>query len=452
MRGLIIKSGGGLISSVPIDIVRAISKERRTIRVILAEEPLASDSRGANDVLNPANWDVFITTPIQGSNQFEPVWAYNPVTVLNVNSVRGESVHFDIQVDEDFPFQQEYNVRMSGDVARASSPLSSSSSLASSPAAFGSFDPACRQSSVPDIYKWFGSAVRTFDTSLDAKKLSSIMQDIYDQTKSLIDCFEDLIDIYKMPIQFLESKMEWLGNPFWSFTSSMTDRQKRLVALNLVKIYRGKGTLQGIRDAIESILGVTLLTFKIYNLDVWELGDNAIEPLTHDGEVYQLGHDIYDPTGTIVGYPLLPINETCRPDEEFLGNAILGSGTPDFYHSIITSTTEKYPVSHVAMIGKTHIGTTSTPAYPLEPSADIDESTLGNEDGRRGYYSYSIFVQGTYDSSQVLALREQISTIAQYMQPANAHLESVMFENDCIPEQPLVLGVHSLDFDWELWE
>ena len=95
-----------------------------------------------------------------------------------------------------------------------------------------------------------------------------------EQMKSLIDCFPEQFDPLYCREDFLDSRLRSLGNPFSLFTSEMSLIEKRRVALQLIDIYRLKGTTAGIKSACEKILGVSPIEVMSWNENTWRIGES----------------------------------------------------------------------------------------------------------------------------------------------------------------------------------
>lgn len=424
----------------PFGLLDARSDKRRTIRVTFTEPPLARNVAVSDDALNPSNWTVYPTAPTSDDKV-----AYTTVEVTKIHRVKGNTLQLDIEVDLDFSFGVIYNVEMSSAISPANSPigLSGNGNLV---LPFDGFDPACRNKSVPNVFTWFGAAVRRMDYSGDAEKVCAVIQDLFEQIKSLIDCMDDQIDPLYCTEEFLDSRLRSLGNPFTNFTNGMTLSGKRRVAMKLVEIYRYKGTVYGIQLAIREILGFSGLYVNPLPENEWALQNETSELAADvDGEIFFLGQDIYDPTGSISGYPVFPIDEHWVPYHVYVGNCALGAGHPERFQAILSGEDGDDNDDHHAIVfGSWSLRGDSVPALPFEPDPGFDENTIVPEPHARESNEYCISSLETLTAEQVLHIR----TVAEYMQPANSRLIEV--RQPPAEYDPVVLGESYLNFDFEL--
>lgn len=450
---------GGISPESGFDIVRAVSFERRKVRVYFSNQPKAVFDRGADDALNPASWAITPRQdlPLLGSKN--P--AYTTVEVTKASTVVGEPLAIDVHVDDDFSFDVQYQVSISASVVSADN-IGGWTSTGELTAVFEPYDPPCRQKPVVRIFDWFGNAAKKYDFSGDTGLFMSILQDIFEQVKSLIDCFPEQYDPLYCHEDFLDSRMRSLGNPFEFFTSEMTVKEKRRVALQLIDIYRLKGTREGIKTAVQNILGITDVEVISFNEMAWRIGESHEQlAIPFDGQLPEgevntpfLGGGLYVPTGGPPGYPTSPIDPYRPENFQHTGTTFLGGG-PVYNQAVLGGGDLTDDTKNVARVGRWNLAGPGDVQYPLDPAEVYrndptltQDSDYGvtEEPGRRGLYSYYIALPVGFEPTTLE--RQRIETIAKYMQPSQMHLTEIKAGSS--EYNPMVLGTSLLGIDWFL--
>ena len=454
--GEVISSGIAAEFSFGID--RVVCLERRKVRVIFTVQPKALFAGGSDDALNLSNWTI-VPRPDSVFPEGNP--AYTTVVVTGASIVREDPLAIDVSVDLDFSFDLLYEITINAAVISAEN-VGGWSLDGVKTALFVPYDPSCRQKPVASVFSWFGRAAKKYDFSGDTELFMGLLQDLLEQTKSLIDCFPEQFDALYCREDFLDSRMRSLGNPFEFFTSEMTVNEKRRVALQLIDIYRLKGTSAGIQVAIQNILGISGVMVLSWNENTWRIGESfeqlgiPFDGVLPNGVVQEpfLGGGLYVPTGGPPGYPTEPIDPVAPDNFQYTGTAFLGS-EPLYTQAYLSG---GYPVEDskkIAKIGQWHLAASNNVPYAINPAfhfmADPSAETEADigitvEPGRAALYAYRIILPSTFTPTAVDLQR--VITLAKYMQPANMHLNAIGGESGAY--DPLVLGVSWLGVDWIL--
>lgn len=432
---------------VPFEIVSARSDERRTVRVTFSDTPKVGNSSLSDDATNPDNWSIqpWLATYVPGEFDYEK--AYTTVEIERINIVDGDPYSIDIVVDVDFTFGIDYTLLNIGNISRSNETDGWTNNYISA-IVFRGYDPGCRLRTVPNIWDWFGDGAKALDQHGDGEKLTQIWQDVFEQMKSLIDCMREIFDPRYCPREFLLSRMEALGNPFYDLIRGMTTTELRRVALQLVPVYKSKGTTRGMKLAIQEILGLTVYV-NFFNENTWTLhgtGKTFTNEVT--GNNFFLGGGRYVPDESVYGagnYPTYPLDEHYTPNEQYTGTCMLGPGLPQYIHAILGDDVETRDKTHTARLdGQWHLSDSSVPAMPLQPDLNVDESTIVQEPFRRGYHSFRIVAEQALTAEE----RRRIAILANYMKPAQTHLFEIRETPDTY--NPMVLDQSALDQDWIL--
>lgn len=448
-------------------LVNAVSFERKKVRVYFSDAPKAIYEKGADDALNPANWQVL---PVVGSIPEGGNLSYTTLEVSKARIVPNEPLAVDVFVDDDFSFDLLYEVIVSASVVSASN-IGGWSIAGNRSAQFTPYDPACRQKPVARVFPWFGKAAKKYDVQGDTEKFVSLLQDLLEQVKVLIDCFPEQFDPLYCQEDFLDSRMRSLGNPFEFITSEMTVVEKRRVALQLIAIYRLKGTTPGIKFALQNILGVQGVEVLSWNENTWRIGETFVQlgipfdGVLPNGTVNEpfLGGGLFVPSGGSPGYPTTPIDPNDPENYQYTGTMFLG-GSPIYNQAYLGSGLAFDDTKRVAVIGKwnledgpnaPYIGLPPNPPYALNPALQYVANPTAENDGdigvtvendRRGLHAYRIALPSGFAPS-ILELR-RITAICKYMQPANMHLIGIGADN--VEYDPVYLGISLLGYDWVL--
>lgn len=437
----IIKAGGG-IPLVLFEIASVRSDSRKTVTVTFTDKPKAEDRTAARDALNTSNWNIAPITPNIGEIEYLKAWV--TVNIQSISPVKDDPYSIDITVDVDFTFGITYQISMVGaGLDRADNPAQWLFQQWTAQQFLG-FDPACRATPMPNVFDWFGRGARALDTEQDGERFAAIVQDMFEQIKSLIDCFAELIDPLYCPPEVLDSRMESLGNPFFDLIKDMTVTERRRVALQLIPIYRAKGTHGGIKLAIQQILGLNDIYVEFFQDNTWRLG-TAFYPDT-TGVAFKLGGGVYVPDGSMgASYPTDPLDPHYIPNEDYIGNSKLGPGVPQYTQSILGNTITSQEYVRISRLdGQWNLSDPSEPRLGRIPDADVDESTIVQEQRRRGIYSFRIVSATALTALQ----RSRIIILAKYMKPAHTHLLEIREPPESY--DPMILDTSALGFDWTL--
>lgn len=95
--------------------------------------------------------------------------------------------------------------------------------------------------------------------------------------------FQEIFDPDTAPMVFVELMLRNLGNPFTNIY--LTDTQKRKLVKLLVPIYRQKGTLRGVFNAIRLLTGIVTDIIDPHGVDedTWQIGKSEIGEATFTG-------------------------------------------------------------------------------------------------------------------------------------------------------------------------
>lgn len=451
----------GISPDTTFEVVSAISLERRKVRVTFSDAPKAVFAGGYDDALNPSNWTI-TPRPDLAASGVNP--SYTTLVVKKILVVSGDSLSVDVCFDDDFSFEYPYQITASPNIVQLENiggwtPETEGNKLA----IFLPFDPGCRQKPVADVFSWFGRAARKYDYTQDMERFVSLLQDLLEQMKFLMDCFPEQFDPLYCREDFLDSRMRSLGNPFELVTSEMSLVEKRRVALQLISIYRLKGTIPGIQSALEKILGVAGVSVLSWNENTARIEETHLQlEIPFDGVLPNgtvntpfLGGGLFVPVGGPPGYPTDPIDPTRPENFQYTGTTFLG-GAPEYPQAYLAGDDPLDDTKHVAhfgqwnLAGDNHIPYLLNPAdmYVVYPNVQSDDGFgVVKEKDRFGLYAYRI-VLPTGFSPSALEL-QRILTIAKYMQPSNMHLVQVQGSDGTVYD-PVEMGVSWLGVDWIL--
>lgn len=453
MQGQYLSSG--TLPESAFGIERAICRERRTVRVTFTAQPKAVSSSAVDDVLKVSNWTV-IPRPdllVPDGNL-----SYVDLAIKIIKVVRDDPYSVDVVMDDDFSFDIMYQITVSDSVVQADD-IGTWTLPGLKTIVFAPYDPDCRQKPVQKVFSWFGRAAEKYDVTGDGKKTISIIQDLLEQMKVLIDCFPEQFNPLYCREDFLDSRMRSLGNPFALITSEMSLNDKRRVALQLIGIYRLKGTKTGIKTALENIIGVSPVEIISHNEITWRIGETHKQleiPGVDEDETPRLGGGLFapPPLGPTI-YPDEPIDPNYIDNFQYTGTVFLGP-TPEYTNAWIGSGEAVYDRGHIARLdGEWHLAGENDVPYLYDPATNFDglQETATEEDigvtvekDRKGLYNYEIVLPT--DFLMTATVFQRIVTIAQYMEPANMHLIKIR----SLKEEyvPMILDVSLLDFDWLL--
>lgn len=418
-----------------------LSIERTKVRVFFTEAPKTVNRENPDDALNVTNWTIEVIPPASGED--DPIVAYYTPSIVRVDRVEDDDLSVDVVFDDDLSFGVQYRIIASADIR--STALGSWGVSSAVSGEFYPYDPYCRSKPIPRVYDWFGTAVKRFDYTRDAERLSALLQDIFEQVKYLSECIGDLFDPERTPEGFLDARLEGLGNPFSLISSEMTLSEKRLLAMQLVKIYRGKGTITGMKDAIVRVCGFDpgFVSVDVANQRYWGLDKDP----ERQGGLFKLGHREYSSSYTPPPGLTGPLDPYFSFNDNMIGTARLGPRVPQYFSPLTDGRDGHADQDRLAKIGAWTLAPVDVIAYPKKPSDitstdPIDQPTV--EKGRKQIYYYRISVNQSITTKELNC----ITAIAQYMQPAEMHLIAVVTPQETYV--PNKLGTSRLDRDFTL--
>lgn len=113
----------------------------------------------------------------------------------------------------------------------------------------------------------------------DTERLLACFQDVVDLLWDDVDLLARMYDPNLAPMDAVNLLLRQLGNPF---DIDMTDTERRKLLLNLVYIYRQKGTEAGIENAIFFFMGITVTITRPWARS-WRLGHDKLGYTTRLG-------------------------------------------------------------------------------------------------------------------------------------------------------------------------
>src|SRR3989344_6282584 len=90
-----------------------------------------------------------------------------------------------------------------------------------------------------------------------------------------VAAFTCIIDPDAAPAQFLEHFLLSLGDPFGYVTQSADCTRKRKIVKSLTRLYKYKGTVQGVEYALNLLLGLRAKV-KSFWRDCWKVGETEM--------------------------------------------------------------------------------------------------------------------------------------------------------------------------------
>jgi len=146
-------------------------------------------------------------------------------------------------------------------------------------ASFTCFVPLRPASRRFDLYQMLPAMNRREDDTGDLRRFIGCAQEVTDLLLHDVDRFSDILDPDLATEPFLDLMLQDLGNPFL-FDLSVVDKRRLLDVL--VAIYREKGTMAGIRNAVRFFLGLEVALIA-YAGEALVLGESLL------GEDWVLG-------------------------------------------------------------------------------------------------------------------------------------------------------------------
>lgn len=238
----------------PPGVISATATERRKVRVTFNEPVLQVDATGVNDALNPGNYT------------FYQLSAPSVPLVATAVDTETDSIVV-VSVDVDMTSGADYRVDAHGIY-----------DLHQNPVLFGTADftgfplpfPADR---LWDLWRMLPEKNRREDTTGDLRHFIECLQEVSDQLLADIDAWADILDLDKADEQYLDAMLFDLGNPF---DFDLFEIEKRRLLRVLVDIYRQKGTVPGIVNAVRFFLGLTVTIFTYWHEETLILGESEL--------------------------------------------------------------------------------------------------------------------------------------------------------------------------------
>lgn len=229
-----------------------------TIRVLF-DEPMLQDGSVAA-INNLSNYSL---APKPGAPAYPP-------TVTSIEVVNGgtEAV---LTLDQNLTFEGEYELTVAAQVTDVVGNTVLSGDRVRCFVALDASKSECRDI---DVYQMLPNLNRVEDVTGDLKKFVGFMQDWADQSFLSVDCFSDLYDVERAPIEFIDAMLFELGNPFGCV--DLTDEQKRKLVPVLVSIYQRMGTTVGIESAVRFLTGIDIQVVPMVPRNAWRVGVNHL--------------------------------------------------------------------------------------------------------------------------------------------------------------------------------
>jgi phage tail-like protein len=243
-------------------VVGAQARELARVRVSFDHAVQQVDAAGADDALNPARYALTrLSTPAVEA----AVLAVEPVTSSAV----------DLVTDIPLTPAASYRVDVEG-VADVSGGLIGAVDGA---AVFTGFAPSRPANRVFDLYRFLPEINRREDETGDLQRFLACLQEVTDLVLVDIDRFTDILDPDLAREPFVDLMLGEFGGPF-AFDLSTVDKRRLLNVL--VAMYREKGTVPGIVNAVRFFLGLEV-QITAYAGEALTLGESLL------GEDWVLG-------------------------------------------------------------------------------------------------------------------------------------------------------------------
>jgi phage tail-like protein len=239
-------------------LIDATAYGRRVVRLQYDEAVLMLSESGVHDALNPANYSI---VPLTAPSIPLAVVSVAPVTTLLV----------DLTLDADMPEGVLYEVTVDNVEDAAENPVAPPYNTANF-VGFALVRPAGREW---DLWRMLPEKNRREDSTEDLHNFIRCLQEVNDQLLADVDAWTDILDGDIAPEAFVDALLADLGNPFTVFDLSTTEKRKLLRVL--VSLYRKKGTVPGIVDAIRFFLGIEVEIFSIWAQETLSLGESELD-------------------------------------------------------------------------------------------------------------------------------------------------------------------------------
>ena len=140
-------------------------------------------------------------------------------------------------------------------------------------AVFTGFRPARPAGRRFDLWTMLPVWNRRDDATGDLRRFISCLQEVADLLLAEVDRFPDIFDLERAPEEFLDLILRDLGNPF---PFDLDELAKRRLASVLVEMYRQKGTVVGIENAIRFFLGIDITAITPFAGTTLMLGESEL--------------------------------------------------------------------------------------------------------------------------------------------------------------------------------
>ncbi len=244
-----------VVDETPPQVISATATGLYTVRVAFDEAMQMVSSEGADDVLNPALWELLALDP-------PTVPAFVP-TLASVTPAG--SMVADLTFSQELSFSSRYEIRCLGAVDLYGNPMVAPLNRAQ----FVSAAPPSPPGRQFDIWSWIPTKNKNEDLTGNLRKFILCLQEMGTLLLLGIDRFADFLDPDLAPEWAIDLWLEHLGNPF-RLALSLTDR-RRLLGL-LVPLYKQKGTNPGIKNALRFFLGLDPVDIRPFTTSGFELG------------------------------------------------------------------------------------------------------------------------------------------------------------------------------------
>lgn len=219
-------------------LITAVATDLRTVRVTF-NSALPDLGSGATGALNPGNWT------------FEPQ-VVSPVPVVSVSTIEVDEISttvFDVIVDDDFSPEQLYQIVAKPAAGGGIAGVDSSPDNKALFQAIPIISPPERDFStlrmVPNMN------LREDDND-DLTRFLNILNDVLGLSIQRVDLWTSVFDYEKATENFLDLMLQDLAYPF---AIQMGEIDKRRLLSVLATIYKQKGTVDGVKNAIRFFVG-----------------------------------------------------------------------------------------------------------------------------------------------------------------------------------------------------
>ncbi|MDP1916412.1 MAG: phage tail protein [Myxococcales bacterium] len=212
-------------------------------------------------------FDEPVALPSTATVQLTPVGAPAVPLVVVATQVDGNAVL--VALDTEMTPDVEHEVQARGVTDLAGNPVLSPFDRVR----FTGFRAPRPQSRRFELWQMLPKHNRREDTTGDLFRFIACLQELTDLLLADVDRWPDIFDLERGPESFLELILQDLGNPF---PFELDVLGKRRLAAVLVEMYRQKGTVQGIKNAVRFFLGIDIIAITAFNADTLVLGESLL--------------------------------------------------------------------------------------------------------------------------------------------------------------------------------